>query len=167
MLEELQRKRRSWTAIGTRLNTRKRQKESGVDPGEDAIASPDITEYRKTLIKQMKEHKPKLVMDEPSYLDHLEMTINGSRMSWLYNALGTIFNGVVRTQIEEEVSKSLVEKSNELLDPSILARSTGQRWGPPIHTSLGAPRQPTACPSMSRTSPSRKRSSASQARPGT
>ena len=56
------------------------------------------------LIKQMKEHKPKLVMDEPHiYLDHLEMTINGSRMSWLYNALGTIFNGVVRTQIEERL----------------------------------------------------------------
>lgn len=45
------------------------------------------------------------------------MTINGSRMSWLYNALGTIFNGVVRMQIEEGVADSLELQSKDLLDP--------------------------------------------------
>eukprot|EP00941_MAST-03F_sp_MAST-3F-sp1_P000616 g616.t1 len=135
ILETVQKKQeeldRQWYA---QLNARKRieQNMSEEDKG-NLPPLPDITEYRKKMLDVLQSEKPSLVMDEPHvYLDHLDLTINGSRMSWLYNALGAIFNGVVRQQIEDEVVNSLLQKSRALLDP---LNKMGETYWP---TLLGA-----------------------------
>eukprot|EP00938_MAST-03A_sp_MAST-3A-sp1_P005237 g5237.t1 len=73
----------------------------------------------KNLIESLKEDAdaPILVMDDPYIkLEHLELEIRGSALSWLYNAVVSVFNQQVSDAMSAALTSTMKTKSGVLLD---------------------------------------------------
>ena len=81
-----------------------------------ALESEDAA---KDLIETLKEDAdaPILVMDDPYIkLEHLELEIRGSALSWLYNAVVSVFNQQVSDAMSAALTSTMKKKSGVLLD---------------------------------------------------
>jgi len=71
----------------------------------------------KLLQSLQKEQAPLLTMDTPGIrLEHLSLSIKGSRMSWLYNAVVSIFSKKVKAAMQRSLVNAIQSKSAILLD---------------------------------------------------
>lgn len=71
-------------------------------------------EFLQTL---QKEQAPLLTMDTPGIrLEHLALSIKGSRMAWLYNAVVSIFSKKVKAAMQAALIGAIQKQSDQLLD---------------------------------------------------
>jgi len=90
---------------------------TNVSKRKDALEDEKVAKELFDALKKDAEKTPILVMDEPYIkLQHLELEIGGSSLSWLYNAVVSVFNQQVSDALSVALTHTMKKKSGFLLD---------------------------------------------------